>query len=144
MGNVTKGVIAGLAGTVVLSVLMVMKGAMGLMPELDVIAMLGGMMKVPPAAAWAIHFMIGAVFGLMFAVSYRLIPGGSAVVKGMVFGTGAWLLMMVMVMPMAGAGMFGMKLGMMAPLMTWVLHLVFGAVMGLVFGRPPSAAAAHA
>ena len=37
-----------------------------------------------------------------------------------------------MVMPMAGAGLFGMKLGMMAPLMTWVLHLVFGAVMGLV------------
>lgn len=140
MGNVSKGVIAGIAGTAALSILMVMKNLMGVMPELDVIGMLGGMMQVPPAVAWLIHFMIGAVWGLLFAVLYRRIPGGGAIVKGMVLLTGAWLLMMVMVMPMAGAGLFGMKLGMMAPLMTWVLHLVFGAVMGLVYGRPQSAA----
>jgi len=42
---------------------------------------------------------------------------------------------MVMVMPMAGAGLFGMKLGLMAPMMTLALHLIFGAVMGLVFGN---------
>lgn len=41
----------------------------------------------------------------------------------------------VMVMPMAGAGMFGMTLGMMAPVMTWGLHLVFSAVMGMTYGR---------
>ena len=140
MGNVSKGVIAGIAGTAALSILMVMKNLMGVMPELDVIGMLGCMMQVPPAVAWLIHFMIGAVWGLLFAVLYRRIPGGGAIVKGMVLLTGAWLLMMVMVMPMAGAGLFGMKLGMMAPLMTWVLHLVFGAVMGLVYGRPQSAA----
>lgn len=140
MGNVFKGVVAGIAGTAALSVLMVMKNLMGVMPELDVIGMLGGMMQVPPAVAWLIHFMIGAVWGLLFAVLYRRIPGGGPVVKGMVLLTGAWLLMMAMVMPMAGAGLFGMKLGMMAPLMTWVLHLVFGAVMGLVYGRPKPAA----
>ena len=140
MGNVSRGVVAGIAGTAALSVLMVMKNLMGVMPQLDVIGMLGGMMQVPPAVAWLIHFMIGAVWGLLFAVLYRHIPGGSAIVKGMVLLTGAWLLMMVMVMPMAGAGLFGMKLGMMAPLMTWVLHLVFGVVMGLVYGRPQSVA----
>lgn len=140
MGNISRGVVAGLIGTAALSVLMVMKNMMGVMPELDVIGMLGGMMHVPPAVAWVIHFMIGAVWGLLFAVLYSRIPGSSSVVKGMVLLTGAWLLMMVMVMPMAGAGMFGMKLGMMAPVMTWVLHLVFGAVMGLAYGRPKSVA----
>lgn len=140
MANVPKGIVAGLVGTVALSVLMVMKNAMGLMPELDVIAMLAGMMHVPAAAAWAIHFMIGAVWGVMFALLYKLIPGGSPVGKGMIFGTGAWLMMMVVVMPMAGAGLFGMTLGMMAPLMTWMLHLVFGAVLGATFGRPYVAA----
>lgn len=140
MGNLSKGVLAGIAGTAALSILMVIKNLMGVMPELDVIGMLGGMLQVPPSVAWPIHFMIGAVWGLLFAVLYRRIPGGGAIVKGMVLLTGAWLLMMVMVMPMAGAGLFGMKLGMMAPLMTWVLHLVFGAVMGLVYGRPQSAA----
>lgn len=140
MGNISRGVVAGLVGTAALSVLMVMKNVMGVMPELDVIGMLGGMMHVPPAVAWVIHFMIGAIWGLLFAVLYSRIPGSSPIVKGMVLLTGAWVLMMVMVMPMAGAGMFGMKLGMMAPVMTWVLHLVFGAVMGLAYGRPKSAA----
>jgi len=38
-----------------------------------------------------------------------------------------------MVMPMAGAGLFGMAMGIMAPMMTLVLHVIFGAVLGAVF-----------
>jgi hypothetical protein len=34
------------------------------------------------------------------------------------------------VMPMVGAGLFGMNLGIMAPMMTLILHIVFGAVLG--------------
>jgi hypothetical protein len=45
----------------------------------------------------------------------------------------AWLGMMIIVMPMAGAGLFGMNLGIMAPVMTLVLHVVFGAVLGAVY-----------
>lgn len=37
MGNISKGVVAGLAGTAALSILMVMKSMMGVMPQLDVI-----------------------------------------------------------------------------------------------------------
>lgn len=65
--------VAGLAATAVLSIIMIMKGMMGLMPELNVIGIL--------------------------------------------------------------AGMFGMKLGMMAPIMTLMLHAVFGAVLGGVFAK---------
>jgi hypothetical protein len=43
--------------------------------------------------------------------------------------------MMVVLMPMAGAGLFGMNMGVMAPMMTLVLHLIFGAVLGWVYGR---------
>jgi len=35
---------------------------------------------------------------------------------------------------MAGAGMFGLGLGMMAPVATLVLHLVFGQLLGRVYG----------
>lgn len=135
MGNVGKGILGGLAGTAVMSALMLMKSAMGVMPQLDVIHMLSGMMGVSAAVAWVIHFMIGAIWGVLFALVYRAIPGGGSVVKGMLFGVGAWVMMMVLVMPMAGAGLFGMKLGMMAPVMTLVLHIIFGAVMGLVYGK---------
>ncbi len=40
----------------------------------------------------------------------------------------------------AGAGFFGMKMGIMAPMMTLVLHIIFGAVMGLVCGKNKRAA----
>lgn len=144
MGNIGKGILGGIVATAVMSALMLMKGAMGVMPQLDVIQMMSMMMGVSTAMAWVVHFMIGAIWGLLFALAYNVIPGRSALAKGMLFGAGAWLVMMVMVMPMAGAGFFGMKMGLMAPMMTLVLHLVFGAVMGLVYGNPANVATRHA
>ena len=44
-------------------------------------------------------------------------------------------------MSMAGAGMFGMGLGMMAPVMKLVLHLIFSAVLGYRYARLIKAAA---
>lgn len=49
--------------------------------------------------------------------------------------------MMVAIMPMAGAGMFGMALGMMAPVMTLMLHLIYGAVLGHTYNRLGQSAA---
>jgi hypothetical protein len=60
------------------------------------------------------------------------LPGGP-VGSGVLFGTAAWLMMMIAVMPMAGAGLFGMSMGIMAPIMTLMLHAVFGAVLGATF-----------
>lgn len=143
MNNIAKGAVAGFVATVVLSAIMVVKGMMGLMPELDVIAMLGGMMKSSAMMAWLAHFMLGTVvWGVGYAVLQGSIPGGNSIVKGIVFGIGVWVMMMVAVMPMAGAGMFGMNLGMMAPVMTLMLHVIFGAVLGGVYGKlssPPVA-----
>lgn len=135
MNNVVKGMLAGLAGTVALSALMMLKTMMGLMPELDVIKMLSGMMGTGPAGGWIAHFMIGTVlWGALFAWFNANIPGDSQWKKGTVFGIGAWVLMMVAVMPMAGAGFFGLNLGVMAPVMTLVLHIIYGAVMGATYG----------
>lgn len=136
-----RAMIAGFAATVVLSLLMLMKSMMGVMPGLDVIQMLTGMahgmMGLPanPAVGWMLHFLIGTVlWGIGFALLYKSLPGGGPLVKGIVFGVLAWLLMMLIPMPMAGAGLFGMKMGMMAPVMTLVLHLIWGAVLGATFG----------
>lgn len=135
MTNITKGMLAGLAATVVLSLLMLMKGAMGLMPALDPIGMIATMMGVSTAIAWGVHFMIGTViWGGAFALLAPRLPGRELWLKGAVFGVGAWLIMMLAMMPMAGVGFFGMQLGMMAPVMTLAMHLVFGAVLGGVYG----------
>lgn len=136
MTNTSKGILAGFAATVVLSMIMVAKGMMGLMPELNVIAMLSSMMNTVPAVGWVIHFMIGMLaWGVGFTFFLNVLPGNSNLSKGISFGVAAWILMMVVVMPMAGAGLFGLKMGMMAPTMTLMLHVVYGAVLGFVFGK---------
>lgn len=136
MARLGNGIFAGFVATAVLSAFMVMKQMMGMMPELDVIQMLTTMSGASsPLVGWLMHFMIGTiVWGGLFAFLQDRLPGGSAIVRGVVFGIGAWLLMMVMVMPMAGAGFFGLRFGIAAPVMTLLLHIVFGATLGGVYG----------
>jgi hypothetical protein len=134
MKHLFSGLAAGLVATVVLSVMMVAKTMMGVMPELDVIVMLSAMMGAPALVGWLAHFMIGTLaWGGGFALLHDAIPGSNTIARGVVFGIAAWLGMMIMVMPMAGAGFFGMALGLMAPMMTLALHIVFGAVLGATF-----------
>jgi hypothetical protein len=138
MGRIGKGFAAGLAATAVLSALMIMKSMMGVMPGLDLPKMIAGMMGAPdaPMIGWGVHVMIGAVlYGLAIALIGDRLPGRSDTGHGVLIGFAGWLVMMVMLMPMAGAGLFGMNLGMMAPMMTLVLHLIFGAVLGWTYGR---------
>ncbi len=133
--NILKAMVAGFVATVVLSALMAMKTMMGLMPELDVVAMLTKMMGASSLAmGWIAHFVIGTiVWGFLLAWLDPHLPGKSHWVKGVMFGVAAWLVMMFAIMPMAGAGFFGMNFGMMAPVMTLVLHIIYGAVLGAVY-----------
>jgi hypothetical protein len=42
--------------------------------------------------------------------------------------------MMVLFMPLAKAGLFGSKIGIEAPLVTLLYHLVYGLVLGTTYG----------
>jgi hypothetical protein len=143
--NWMKGMVAGFVATVALSALMATKAMMGLMPELNPIKMIADMLGAPLAVGWTMHFMIGTVlWGTLFAWLNRSLPGDRHWLKGIVFAVGAWLVMMVAMMPMAGAGFFGSHLGMMAPIMTLMLHIVFGFVIGAVYAlKRPEDTALH-
>ena len=139
--NFGKAIMAGFIATIVLSLLMVLKTVIGLMPQMNVIKMLARMLGTGPLGGWLAHFVIGSIaWGIGFVVLFRFLPGKAPWLKGAIFAIGAWVLMMLIIMPMAGAGLFGVHLGIMAPIMTLVLHIVFGVVMGAVYGRPPAAA----
>jgi len=126
-----NGLIGGFVGSAVLAVIFLLKSMMAIMPQMDVIAMLSMMMGMTAIMGWVAHFVIGTIaWGGIFALANDSIPGGSQIGKGVVLGIAAWLLMMIAVMPMAGAGFFGMNFGMMGAGMPLVLHIVFGAVMG--------------
>lgn len=138
----TKGIAAGFVATVVLSALMVAKEWMGVMPDLNVIALLTGLsansLGTPPSPAvgWVIHFAIGTLaWGSLFAWTHSWMPGGHDWSKGMVFASLAWLAMMIVVMPLAGMRFFGLEGGWMAPIASLVLHWIYGLVLGAAYHR---------
>jgi hypothetical protein len=137
MNKLINGMLAGLAATVLLSMLMVMKAKMGLMPDVNVIAMLAARMGGNIMLGWAAHVMIGVIgYGLAYALAFSGLPFGNHAVRGIALGMAGWLVMMVAVMPMMGAGLFGLAMpsGIMVPVATLMLHAVFGAVLGYVYG----------
>lgn len=140
LSHIIKAIAAGFAATIVLTILMVIKKMMGIMPELDPVHMIANMvaqkMGIAPTMAigWAMHFMIGTVvWGGAFSIFNGILPGSSQVKKGMSLGVAAWFLMMVGPMPMSGAGLFALNIGPMAPVMTLILHIIFGLALGMFF-----------
>lgn len=142
LSGIVKGIIAGFIGTLVLTGLMMMKKSVGIMPSLDPVKMITDMVANKTGthtnmmAGWILHFVIGSIaWGATFSIINNLLPSKSQITKGIIFGTGAWLLMMIGPMPMSGAGLFGLSMGIMAPVLTLVLHIVFGATMGLTYSK---------
>jgi hypothetical protein len=136
MVDIGRGMAAGFVATMVFSLLVLAAVALGLMPQLAAVAMFGRVLwaQGAPAVAWIAHLLIGTVLwgGLFAAFSPRL-PGRSHTARGMAFGLVTWLLAMVVLMPLAGGGPFGLSLGLLAPATTLALHLVFGAVLGATY-----------
>lgn len=138
MNKYIAGIIAGFIATVVLSLLMMLKSMMGLMPDLDLIAMLASMMNGNPVLAWLAHFMIGTIgYGIVMALVAGKAINKNLMLVGIILGFVGWLVMMIAMMPMMGKGIFGsnMPSGLMIPIATLVLHLIFGAVLGGIYSK---------
>ena len=140
--NLLKSMAGGLAGTVVMSMMMRFVAPMMLGHPMDIAAMLGNMMGGSYALGMAAHLMNGIViFPLAYALLvFRFLPGPPAL-RGMMFGTILWLLAEVMVMPMAGAGFFSSEIGGAKAVMAALMgHLVYGALLGAIAGTAESEA----
>jgi uncharacterized protein DUF6789 len=135
MSNSMKGMVAGLVATLVLSGLLLFKGTMNLVPELSIINLLMSLGSITAVQAWMDHFIVGVVaWGLAFGAYDSLASRPAHWLKGIIFGVFAWVVMMVLFMPLAKAGVFGWKIGPMAAAVTLIYHLVYGAVLGTTYG----------
>ena len=135
MSNSMKGMLAGLVATLVLSGLLLLKGTMNLVPELSIISLLMSLGSITAVQAWMDHFIVGVVaWGLAFGAYDSLASRPAHWLKGIIFGVFAWVVMMVLFMPLAKAGVFGWKIGPIAAAVTLIYHLVYGAVLGTTYG----------
>ncbi len=135
MSNSMKGMVAGLVATLVLSALLLLEGTMNIAPEFNIIRLLTSLGSIGTVAAWMDHFIVGVVvWGLLFGAYDAVATRPAHWLKGIIFGVFSWLMMMVLFMPMAKAGFFGAKIGIMAPVVTLIYHLVYGAVLGAAYG----------
>ncbi|QFU23065.1 hypothetical protein FM038_013505 [Shewanella eurypsychrophilus] len=140
--DISKGLIAGLIATVALTAIMMIKSTMGIMPDFNPVQILADTvtdtlgLSQTPVLGWFLHFGLGSViWGLSFTTFNNILPGKSQVAKGLYLGVIAWGFMMLGLMPIAGFGMFGLLLSMKVPVMTLMLHLVFGFALGLSYKK---------
>ncbi|MFY0989522.1 DUF6789 family protein [Halomonas sp. C05BenzN] len=134
-------VMAGLVATLVISMFMILRLSAGLMPwynPIEIMNLTAQRALGTPSSmyvGWLIHFAVGTlIWGVLFGLMVSDLPGSTDTRRGLVFGLGTWLVVMLTVFPMAGSGFFGMGFGLVAPISTLLGHIVFGLVLGATYG----------
>lgn len=146
--DLVAAIAGGLVGTAAMTLLMTMAPMMG-MPKMDMPALLGSMFGAPGSRLLGLlmHFMMGTVFGLVYAALFTAVTGTSIILLGALFGVIHWLVVGLMtgMMPMMHAGIRSGQVqapgvymtrlgGIMGFVGGLVGHIVFGLVVGLVYG----------
>jgi len=137
--NVGRTIIGGFAGTLAMTLLMYEGAPMMGLPKMDIAALLGHVL-----GGWTpgmiMHFANGAViFPLIYAYFLFSKLRGAPTLKGLTWGVVLWAMAQLIVMPMMGAGVFGLKMGgMMSAVASLAGHVVYGAFLGWIggYGRP--------
>jgi len=137
MVSIRSGLVAGFIATFVMSAIVQMKNATGKLPEVHLLKTWSAALGEPThlAAGWIAHIVVGVIVGgIAFALLSPRLPTRWFAIKGVIFGILMWLVMMVVVMPLAGAGVFAAHQSTLVPEATLVLYLIYGAVLGKFYG----------
>ncbi|MBF6595474.1 MAG: hypothetical protein IVW51_13670 [Thermaceae bacterium] len=146
--NIIAAIIAGLVATLAMTALMYLAPRMGL-PKLDIIRMLSTMLSSSRATTtgkvtasgdnvlvgWTVHLMVGAVFGIIYALLWNGFHFRLTWHIGLIFGLlhgiiASWLTPM-MLRTVADAPQSQPGIGMTSGMV--VGHAIFGLVMALIY-----------
>lgn len=139
----TAGFVWGVVATVAMTILMITGLVTGLapmprpIPEALVSLVIGSAPKpIRMIVAITAHLLYGGLFGALFAGTVRSV----SVWKGLGFGVLLWLIMGVVFLPLLGWGLFGTAVTPKIAVATFVLHLIYGGVLGWGLVRTSDAA----
>ena len=146
-----RAFVAGMVGGAAMSVVMWMgRSMMGM--DVNLSMMLGTMfVQSPGSTAWVIgfimHLMISGLIALIYAWGFEHVTHGAGWLVGVGFslihsiGTGLFMGMMPVVHPMIKSGqmpapgIFMANKGAMYVVMLFVLHAIYGAIVGGMYGE---------
>jgi uncharacterized membrane protein YagU involved in acid resistance len=143
--NVKRAVAAGLVGTTVMTGLMLVAPMVGL-PRMAIGELLSTLLAVStaflptgPAVGWLIHAAFGVALALIYAGVFAGRLPGKPIARGALYGFLVFLLAQLLFMPLVGGGVFSrgevpMILG------SLIGHLVYGGLVGAIYGDPMRAA----
>jgi len=132
-----RAIFAGLLATAVMSALLAWVPSLGA-PKLDTAAMLATVMADNVAMGWAAHFTLGAVLAAIYALWFCNALSGPTWVRGAVYGVLPFIAAQLVIVPMMGGGFFSSSMPQAGALvlLSFAAHVVYGAVLGLVYGNP--------
>jgi uncharacterized membrane protein YagU involved in acid resistance len=97
--------------------------------------MLAGAMGGSLALGWLAHFVIGTILAVGYALVAPFLRGDPAL-RGAVYSLAPFLMAQIIVMPMMGMPIFSGSVQM--AMGSLIGHLVYGAVLGAIYGPVPS------
>ena len=138
-------IMAGLAATSLMTPIAYLAPAFQLQ-QLDFAAMLGSLVtnQVAPSVStpWLLGMLLHFVNGsLIFPVVYALVVyprlGGPPWLRGVAYGVALWALVQIVVMPLAGLGMFSSATSRPGAALAWSFgtHVLYGAALGALATR---------
>ena len=136
MTSIKMGWLSGMVATVIAGSMLLVNNALHSFPDVRVARSLAAILGSPD------HVVVGVaailitgifVFGALFAVLAPRLPARTYLTKSLVFAAASWLLMMVLFMPLAGAGLFGLGRSLIVPGATLVLNLAYWIALGLSY-----------
>ena len=124
------GIVSGLVGAMVMAITMMAMGSKVKASAPGVIAekFLGAESKKP-----MVMMPVMAIWGLVFAA---LVVGGivqANFVGALIVAVIAWLVLNIIMLPMVGAGLFGLSKWGMMPVSSGMMHIIWAVVVWLVY-----------
>lgn len=138
MNKFIASFISAFVATIILSIMMVIKFQSESLPGLDAIHDYSHFFGVESRSfGWFIQYLVGTFWwGWIFAFIAEGLPGYYWW-RGIVFGFIAWLIIMIIYMPIMQHGFFASDIGFGAVVLYFIYYIIYGFVLGLIYGWFP-------
>ncbi|TDH27354.1 hypothetical protein EXU57_07140 [Segetibacter sp. 3557_3] len=131
--SVANTVLAGIAGTAVITSMMLLLSAVG-MPDIEYGTMLATFTHTSPIVGWIMHFAMGILLAFLYVNYFRDEINGPYAMRGLIYSVLPWGVTLIMLFPMLG--MKAISANSQSPgifiLSTMIAYLAYGFVMGAI------------